>query len=145
MHGHSYTANPLGCAAGLASLDLLLAPECQTRMAAIETANRQRLADIAKLETVARPRLCGTIAAFDLTGAARGAGPRLKLALRQRGLLMRPMGDVLYLLPPYCLDDVALHHAWDIIADELSNLAGAEPCCASRKSSEPWTTSSVIP
>lgn len=145
LHGHSYTANPLGCAAGLASLDLLLAAECQSRLAAIEKINRQRLEQIARLPTVARPRALGTIAAFDLAGAAQGAGANLKLLLRERGLLMRPMGDVIYLLPPYCLDDVALHHAWDIISELVSRLAGDEPCCASRKSSAPWTTSSVIP
>lgn len=145
LHGHSYTANPLGCAAGLASLDLLTSAECQARIAAIEAVNAQRLAQVATLAAAARPRAIGTIAAFDLTGPAQSAVPALKLALRERGLLMRPMGNVLYVLPPYCMDDVALHHAWDIIADEIAKLPGEDPCCESRKSSAPWTTSSVIP
>lgn len=145
LHGHSYTANPLGCAAGLASLDLLLSPECQARIKAIEAVNALRLAEAAHLPAVAKPRLMGTIAAFDLKDVAPGTAAALKLAFRDRGLLMRPMGDVLYVLPPYCLDDVALHKAWDIIIDEVSKLQGDDPCCESRKSSAPWTTSSVIP
>ena len=47
LHGHSYTANPLGCAAGLVSLDLLLADDCQARIAAIESIHRQRLGALA--------------------------------------------------------------------------------------------------
>lgn len=123
LHGHSYTANPLGCAAGLASLDLLLAPECQARIAAIEAIHRQRLPGIARRKGVARARVTGTIAALDLPGEGYGAaiGPRLKKAFLERGLLLRPLGNVLYLLPPYCLDDVALHRAWDTIDGVLAH------------------------
>jgi adenosylmethionine-8-amino-7-oxononanoate aminotransferase len=147
LHGHSYTANPLGCAAGLASLELLLGAECQARIKGIEALHRQRLDHIARLDIVARPRLCGTIAAFDLPGDGYGAeiGPMLKLQLRERGLLTRPMGNVMYVLPPYCMDDVALHHAWDIIDDVISKISGDSACCASRKSSGPWMTSSAMP
>ena len=124
LHGHSYTANPLGCAAGLASLELLLAPECQDRLKAIEALHRQRLHGIARLKAVSRPRLCGTIAAFDLPGAGYGAeiGPRVKQLLMDKGLLTRPLGNVLYLLPPYCIDDIALHRAWDTIDSVVSKL-----------------------
>ena len=147
LHGHSYTANPLGCAAGLASLELLLDTPCQDRIKSIAAVHRQRLDNIARQADVARPRMMGTIAAFDLPGEGYGAeiGPRLKLALRERGLLARPMGNVMYLLPPYCMDDVALHHAWDIIDDVIAKISGDSPCCASRKSSGPWTTSSAMP
>ncbi|MBR9971604.1 adenosylmethionine--8-amino-7-oxononanoate transaminase [Magnetospirillum sulfuroxidans] len=147
LHGHSYTANPLGCAAGLASLELLLGAQCQARIKGIEALHRQRLDHIARLDIVAHPRLCGTIAAFDLPGDGYGAeiGPMLKLQLRERGLLTRPMGNVMYVLPPYCMDDAALHHAWDIIDDVISKISGDAACCASRKSSGPWMTSSAMP
>lgn len=143
LHGHSYTANPLGCAAGLASLELLLGAECQARIQAIEAVHRTRLDRMAGLAAVSKPRLCGTMAAFDLPNGEAGA--KLKLIFRERGLLLRPMGNVLYLLPPYCMNDGALHQAWDIIEDEVSKISGADPCCASRKSSGPWMTNSVIP
>jgi adenosylmethionine-8-amino-7-oxononanoate aminotransferase len=124
LHGHSYTANPLGCAAGLASLDLLQAPECQQRIAAIEAIHRQRLPGIARRKGVSRPRVTGTIAAFDLPGDGYGAaiGPTLKKAFLGKGLLLRPLGNVLYMLPPYCLDDIALHRAWDIIDGIIAQL-----------------------
>ncbi len=132
LHGHSFTANPLGCAAGLASLALLRSTDCQTRIAAIEAVNRTRLADLARRPpsrgaVIARPRICGTIAAFDVAGqgdAGYGAavGAVLKKAFMARGLLLRPLGDVLYLLPPYCVSDGDLHRAWDAIGDVLQSL-----------------------
>lgn len=124
LHGHSYTANPIGCAAGLASLDLLEAPECRAKIRAIEDIHRQRLPAITRLKGVSRPRICGTIAAFDLPGDGYGSavGARLKQDFLDRGLLLRPLGNVLYLLPPYCIEGMALHRAWDIMEDVLSKL-----------------------
>lgn len=125
LHGHSYTANPLGCAAGLASLDLLEAADCQARIRAIEAIHRQRIPAIVARHKVARPRVCGTIAAFDV-GADQGygaaVGRTLKAAFLERGLLLRPLGNVLYLLPPYCIDETALHRAWDAIDGVLAHL-----------------------
>jgi adenosylmethionine-8-amino-7-oxononanoate aminotransferase len=124
LHGHSYTANPLGCAAGLASLDLLEAPECQARLKKIEAIHRQRLPGIARHAGVSKARICGTIAAFDLAGQGYGGAlsNRMKNEFLAKGLLMRPMGDVLYLLPPYCITDMELHRAWDIIDGVISHL-----------------------
>jgi adenosylmethionine-8-amino-7-oxononanoate aminotransferase len=129
LHGHSYTANPLGCAAGLASLDLLLSDACTARRATIEAIHRARLDDLATRADISRTRLCGTIAAFDVggsggTGYGAAIGPRLKAAALDRGLLLRPLGNVLYLLPPYCLSDEELHRAWDGIGQILAELAG---------------------
>ncbi len=125
LHGHSYTANPLGCAAGLASLDLLEAPDCQARIKAIEAIHRQRLPAIVARHPVTRPRVCGTIAAFDVgadQGYAAAVGRTLKAAFLERGLLLRPLGNVLYLLPPYCIDEIDLHRAWDAIDGVLAHL-----------------------
>ncbi|MGE5506661.1 MAG: adenosylmethionine--8-amino-7-oxononanoate transaminase [Actinomycetota bacterium] len=121
LHGHSYTANPLGCAAGLASLDLLEAPECTARRAAIGALHRERLAGLA----VSRRRVTGTIAAFDLEGEGgygAAVGPKLKQAFLERGVLLRPLGNVLYLLPPYCVTDAELHRAWDAVEAVLAGL-----------------------
>ncbi len=126
LHGHSYTANPVGCAAGLASLDLLLAPACRARIAAIAAIHRDRLADLARRGDVARPRSCGTVAALDVTtgggGEAAALGARMKRAFLDRGLLLRPLGNVLYLLPPYCVEDSDLHRAWDAVGEVLDGL-----------------------
>jgi len=128
LHGHSYTANPLGCAAGLASLDLLLGDACVTRRARIEAIHRERLDGLTRRADVTRPRLCGTIAAFEIKGLddAYGGpvGRRIKALAMERGLLLRPLGPVLYLLPPYCLTDDQVHLAWDGIEAVLDTLAG---------------------
>lgn len=122
LHGHSYTANPLGCAAGNASLKLLLDPACAARRAAIEAFHRAALAEVAKLPGVRKPRVIGTIAALNLApgGAERGLGAavglKLKAFFKAEHMLIRPLGNVVYLLPPYCVTDDQLGRAWDSIA-----------------------------
>ena len=120
-HGHSFTANPLGCAAALASLDLLEAPACAARRARIEARHRDWLAGLAGHPRLVRPRGWGTIAAVDLAGSEAGysaaIAPRLKRAFLERGLLIRPLGPVLYLLPPYCIEDEQLKRGYRAIEE----------------------------
>ncbi|MCA1940999.1 MAG: adenosylmethionine--8-amino-7-oxononanoate transaminase [Caenispirillum bisanense] len=129
LHGHSFTANPLGCAAALASLDLLLADDCTQARTRIEAFHRAALADLAGHPLVARPRVQGTIAAFDVPvaagegGYASAVGPRLKESFARDGLLIRPLGNVVYLLPPYCVTDAQLTRAWEGISRALSSLS----------------------
>ena len=70
-----------------------------------------------------RPRLTGCIAAFDLAGQERGylcpAGPVLQRRVRERGVFQRPLGDVVYLLPPLGIDDAQLERCWGAIAEAL--------------------------
>ena len=114
-HGHSFTANPLGCAAANASLDLLEAdPACHEQFEARHQVRLKRLAAHARVQHV---RLCGTIAAFDLvTGGAQGylnpAGKVLRGLVRDKGVLIRPLGDVVYLLPPLCISDAQLDQCY---------------------------------
>jgi adenosylmethionine-8-amino-7-oxononanoate aminotransferase len=112
LHGHSYTANPLGCAAGLASLDLLVDADCARRIAAIEAVHGERLR---RFDGSLRPRHCGTVAALDLPDAA--TAQRAKETFRDNRMLIRPLGPVVYFLPPYCIDSNDLHRAWDILDD----------------------------
>lgn len=117
LHGHSYTANPLGCAAGLASLDLLLRADCQARIAGIEAIHAERLRALARLGKIRRPRLTGTIAALDLGEGdyASTLGARLRQVFLDQGFLLRPLGPVVYFLPPYCIAPADLHRAWDTL------------------------------
>ena len=106
-HGHSYTANPLGCAAALASLDLLEEnAEVFRGMEAHHLAFLDTLADL----PVERRRVTGTIAAFDLSaGGPGGYFDPVAAALKERaldkGLLLRPLGNTVYLMLPYCVTD----------------------------------------
>ncbi|MEO5363138.1 MAG: adenosylmethionine--8-amino-7-oxononanoate transaminase [Magnetococcus sp. DMHC-8] len=125
-HGHSFTANPLGCAAALAALALFAEEETLARIAALEVIHRQRLAALAGHDRVQRPRVMGSIAALDIAGEEEGYASRLGLFLRQffleRGLLLRPLGNTLYLLPPYCITAAELHRAWDCVEAALQHL-----------------------
>ncbi len=113
LHGHSFTANPLGCAAALASLDLLLDPACPVARAGIERRHRTDLARIvAASPRASRLRVQGTIAAFDVAPDGPGMNARMKRFFLDRGLLLRPLGDTLYLLPPYCVTGDQLDRAY---------------------------------
>ena len=124
-HGHSYTANPLGCAAALASLDLLEAPEAGRRRARIAEAHVRGLAMLSSRSRLSRLRQRGTIAAMTLPAAADAGytaaiGRRCAAFFLDRGLLVRPIGRELYLLPPYCVSDDELARAYETAADFVS-------------------------
>jgi adenosylmethionine-8-amino-7-oxononanoate aminotransferase len=123
-HGHSYTANPLGCAAAIASLKLLRSPEVQQQIHQIAHVHQERLGQFAQNKSsLCNFRSKGTIAAFDLAEESVSYGhPRsefLRKQLHEKGLLMRPLGRTFYLLPPYCLSETELHHAYDIIEEVM--------------------------
>jgi adenosylmethionine-8-amino-7-oxononanoate aminotransferase len=124
LHGHSFTANPLGCAAALASLDLLLDPACAAARARIERRHRTDLARlVAGSAKAGRLRVQGTIAAFEVSDPDPGYGSdfnaRMKRWFLQRGLLLRPLGNTLYLLPPFCITDAQLDRAYAGIKEGL--------------------------
>jgi len=122
LHGHSFTANPLGCAAALASLDLLLDPACLAARAEIERRHRTDLARIvAASPHAARLRVQGTIAAFDVVPDVPGLNARMKRFFLERGLLLRPLGPTLYLLPPYCVTGEQLDRAYSGIEAGLES------------------------
>jgi adenosylmethionine-8-amino-7-oxononanoate aminotransferase len=121
-HGHSYSANPLGCAAALASLELFETGEWKSRAASIAAHHRKFLDALAGHPKISRRRAIGTIAAFDFGqngeyGAKTGAA--LKRRFLERGLLLRPLGNVVYLMPPYCIEDGDLERAYGEITAVL--------------------------
>lgn len=107
-HSSSYTANPIACAAAAANLAIWRDEDVLGRIARLAQAMAERLADLAGGPAFANPRQAGTIAAIDLV--ARDAGylsdlaPRLRAFFLEKGLLLRPLGNTIYLMPPYCLD-----------------------------------------
>ncbi|MEB3185424.1 MAG: adenosylmethionine--8-amino-7-oxononanoate transaminase, partial [Cyanobacteriota bacterium] len=123
FHGHSFTANPLGCAAALASLDLLEA--APGAYAGFEARHRPRLAQLAAAHRqVCRPRCRGTIAAFDLAveqpGYLNAVGRQLQRHCLGAGVYLRPLGHVVYLLPPLCLSDDQLDRCYGAIDAALA-------------------------
>lgn len=101
-HGHSYTANPLGCAAALASLELTL--QALPHIREIESSHVHRLSS--HDYQAERIRICGTIAALDVPVSANrgyfsGVGQRLKSEFLEDGILLRPLGNTVYVMAPY--------------------------------------------
>ncbi|MFI4955541.1 MAG: aminotransferase class III-fold pyridoxal phosphate-dependent enzyme, partial [Gammaproteobacteria bacterium] len=125
-HGHSYTANPLGCAAALASLSLLKKSETIQQLKMIERVNQALLSQLDDYLLFEKPRYCGTIAAFNLK-LATSYGSQMSLKIREKftenGLLIRPLGNVIYFLPPYCITEDELRNAYDIVINEIQGVS----------------------
>lgn len=120
FHGHSYTANPIACAAALASLALLDDRSAERRRS-IECAHRGVAQRLAATKGVEKVRILGTVLALELSspdhGYASATGPALRRFALERGVLLRPLGDTVYVLPPYCATDADLARAYDVIVE----------------------------
>ena len=124
-HGHSFTANPLGCAAANASLDLL--ENQPDRYLSFADKHFSSLEKINKLSFVKNTRVTGTIAAFDIdigkgSGYLNNIGKKIKALSIEKGLFIRPLGNVIYLLPPLCITDHQIKKSYSIILEVLSDL-----------------------
>ena len=117
LHSHSYTGNPLACAAALASLSIFESDAVLLRNRGTATRMAALAEGIAALPHVADARQAGMILAFELArnGDRRAPfDPALRIGLRayraalERGVVLRPLGDILYWMPPYCVDDEQL-------------------------------------
>jgi len=125
-HGHSYTGNPLACATALASLELLEQPQQTFRV--MESWHRHYLEQyLQKHPKVEQIRTCGTIAALEvITSESDGyfntiAG-RLKSQFLEAGFLLRPLGNTLYIMPPYCITSDELESIYQVISSVLDTL-----------------------
>lgn len=113
LHGHSYTANPLGCAAAIASLELLLSTETQQAIKNITQTHQHGLNLLKQLNIISQTRQLGTISAFMLP--VESVKPILSSLLEQ-GFFMRPLcGNILYILPPYCISVEELKAVYDAL------------------------------
>ncbi|MBM3631903.1 MAG: adenosylmethionine--8-amino-7-oxononanoate transaminase [Alphaproteobacteria bacterium] len=102
-HGHSYTANPLACSAAVTSLRLLKSSECQDAIKTIKQTHNKGIEQLKlKCPRIEKTRTIGTIAAFDLKNSAH-LMPSLKQQFFEQGMLIRPLGHTVYVLPPYCI------------------------------------------
>lgn len=123
-HGHSYTANPIACAAALASLELLLTDECTAARQMITQAHAEFASVIAKHPKIDHIRTCGTILAMTIrtdSGSHYLSQERDRIYhyFLARGVLLRPIGNVLYLIPPYCISETQLRGIYEHIQNFL--------------------------
>jgi adenosylmethionine-8-amino-7-oxononanoate aminotransferase len=133
FHGHSYTGNPLGAAVALASLDLLEQPK--TRKARRRVANllHQTLQTLWELPHVGDLRVEGCVAGIELVrdwktrepfDLKEQAGIRVCEAMARRGVLTRPVGNVIVLMPPYCTTDSQVRKMAAVLADSIGEALG---------------------
>ncbi len=125
-HSSSYTANPIACAAGLANIGIWRDEPVMARISALAGAQSERLADLARRPGFVNARRCGTITAIDLEGNARGylagIGPKLRDACLARDVLLRPLGNIVYVMPPYCLAPEELDRVYDVLLRSIAGL-----------------------
>ena len=120
LHGHSFTGNPLSCSAALANLQLLKKNKHKLlkKWRTIESINKERLSGLKNHSGVQDVRFKGTMAAVQIKGnsgyGSFFAEKATEKALKQ-GVFLRPLGETVYLLPPYCITKRELNKVWDVI------------------------------
>ena len=127
FHGHSYTANPIACAAANANLHIFETEPVFESIAAIEKVHAERLPAFAAHPFVLDVRHIGSVAAIELkvpdAGYLSTLRPRLYEFYLNRGVLLRPLGNVVYILPPYVITPSQLGDVYDVIRDSLALLS----------------------
>jgi adenosylmethionine-8-amino-7-oxononanoate aminotransferase len=128
-HGHSYTASPLACAAANASLKLLLTKSCEKDRLRI---NRSHIDFSQKLKThplVENVRTCGTIFAFEVRQIKNDYLSRIRdplyLSFIKKGVLLRPLGNTVYILTPYTISDKEIKTVYQAIEKTLDEMLEA--------------------
>ncbi len=119
FHGHSYTANPIACAAALASLDLLQQESCMDSIENISALNRQFVQEVCHHPKVMNARSLGTILAFEFHSDQKEYLNKVKeetmqLALQQY-VFLRPLGNTVYIMPPYCITAAQLQQLYNTL------------------------------
>jgi adenosylmethionine-8-amino-7-oxononanoate aminotransferase len=121
FHSSSYTANPIACAAAKANLDLWQDPNVRARVATVAAMQEQAIAPLREDERFKNVRRTGTITAFELEvgdgGYLAGIGPKLLAFFASRNLLLRPLGNTIYVMPPYCVTEGDLEEIYAAIKD----------------------------
>jgi adenosylmethionine-8-amino-7-oxononanoate aminotransferase len=126
FHGHSFTANPLACAVALASLDLFRKYPILERIQALERHLRAGLEPLRKLRVVGDVRVIGGVGVVELQSESPSylaeIGPRLAAEFLSRGLLLRPLGNIIYFMPPYVITETETAWALQQITEVLGAL-----------------------
>lgn len=134
FHGHSYTGNQLACAAAIASLDLFRKRNVLNELRPKIEFLRERLERFRQLPHVGDVRQCGFIGAVELVSDRatkqpfpyeKRVGARVCYRARKRGVLLRPLGDVIYFLPPYCISETQFNDLLDAASDSIREEAGS--------------------
>jgi adenosylmethionine-8-amino-7-oxononanoate aminotransferase len=124
FHGHTFTANPTGCAAALASISLLQTDEMQANIARVNQSHLDFQERIKNHPKVTTTRVLGVIFALDIkTESAASYYGTLRNKLYnffiENGVILRPVGNIVYILPPYIITDEQLQKIYEIVEKAL--------------------------
>jgi adenosylmethionine---8-amino-7-oxononanoate aminotransferase len=124
FHSSSYTANPIACAAARANLDLWQDPDVRARVASVAAMQEKALTPFRADELFKNVRRTGTITALELdvgdSGYLANIGPKLLSFFGSRNLLLRPLGNIIYVMPPYCVTQDDLDEIYAAIMEAAS-------------------------
>ncbi len=125
FHGHSYTGNPLACAAANASFTLLTNARCQQDIQRIQKQHEVFAEELLHHQQVSSVRVLGTIIALELkteteTSYKNEIRKKIYPYFLERDILLRPLGNVIYVLPPYIISDEQLHTVYGAIREFLN-------------------------
>ena len=127
FHSSSYTANPIACAAAAANLEIWRTEPVIERVAAVAAAQKRCLQGLLRDQHFTNVRQIGTITAVELAGGAGGYLDNVALALRSklltRGVLLRPLGNTVYVMPPYCATGEELKSVYQNLAEAVDEVS----------------------
>ena len=123
FHSSSYTANPIACAAANANLAIWREEPVQERIRILSERQAAHLAQLCKLPAIRNPRQIGTITAFELESPdgdyLSDLAPWLMQHFREHDLLVRPLGNTIYTMPPYCIDEPDLDRVYSGVIEAI--------------------------
>lgn len=127
FHGHSYTANPIACAAANASMEILVSDKCQKQIEFIVSSHKTFASEIHNNTCIRAVRQQGTIIAIELnTAESSSYFNNIQSAAYQHyldnGIFLRPLGNVVYIMPPYCITKEELDKVYEIVKGSLVHL-----------------------
>ncbi len=123
FHGHTFTANPTGCAAAIASMELLFTDEMQNNIKRLNKRHVDFEMRIKQHQKVRTTRVLGVIFALEIVAEGESYYGNMRSKLYdffiKNGVIMRPVGNIIYILPPYIISDKQLNRIYSVIEDAL--------------------------
>jgi adenosylmethionine-8-amino-7-oxononanoate aminotransferase len=125
LHGHSFCGNPIVCSSAIASIDLLVKNECEEQRDWIEQSHRKFLAKWGEHDKIRRADLIGTILSLEYKSDESSSyynsmRDRLFTHFKERNILMRPFGNSIHIVPPYCITESELNRVYEVIIESLT-------------------------
>ncbi len=123
FHGHSFTGNPLSCTAAVANIKKIQQARWKTQWLRIQSFHKKKIKELKGHKNLVDVRGCGTIAILEFRTKDQGYSSyfaeELSKRAFQKGVFLRPLGNIVYIMPPYCTSNTELEQIWSVIEEEL--------------------------